>query len=72
MGVNLQPPDYTPTNWKGFFIKAIFPKPEVFAWLIKMVESGKITRYTARKLIEDHCEHRKQLVMQILENEEVS
>ena len=69
MGVNLQPPDYTPTNWKGFFIKAIFPRPELFAMLIQMVDSGSITRATARKLITDYCEHRRDLVDKILEDE---
>lgn len=39
---------------EAFFIKHIFPKPEIFAWLIKQVEDQKITRYTARKLLEEH------------------
>jgi len=73
MGVSLQPPNFEPPiSRTEFIIKAIFPKPEVLAWLIKMVESQKITRYTARWLIEDHIEHRKKLVTEILNREETS
>lgn len=70
MGVSLQPPDTSDERMtrEAFIIKAIFPKPEILAWLIKMVDSGHITRATAKKLIADHCEFKRKLVIQIVED----
>lgn len=54
-------------NYREFYLKAIFPSPRLIARLIEATSEYRIGKAEARKLVEDHCKMKLELVRSIME-----